>query len=88
MQPLIALHSLLVVICPVLEDPGNGTVDVSGNRSGDTAVYSCNVGFTLDGENRTCGDDGQWSGSEPTCVSTLRAHLSHAVKVFNDSSCS
>ena len=55
--------------CPDLENPGDGTVDISGNRPGDTAEYSCNVGFTLDGEDtRTCGQDGQWSGSELTCV--------------------
>ena len=62
----------VVVTCPNLENPGNGTVDVSGNQPGDTAVYSCNDGFTLDGEDtRTCGQDGKWSGSEPTCVGTL-----------------
>ena len=59
------------MICPDLENPDNGIVDVSGNQPGDTAVYTCNDGFTLDGENRTCGQDGKWSGSEPTCVGTL-----------------
>ena len=60
-----------VMSCPDLENPGNGTVDVSGNQPGDTAVYSCNDGFTLDGvDMRTCGENGQWSGSEPTCICT------------------
>ena len=60
------------MICPDLENPDNGIVDVSGNQPGDTAVYSCNDGFTLDEvDTRTCGQDGQWSGSEPTCVGTL-----------------
>ena len=59
----------VAVTCPNLENPGNGTVDVSGNQPGDTAVYSCDDGFTLDGvDTRTCGENGQWSGSEPTCV--------------------
>ena len=44
-------------------------VDISGNQPGDFAVYICDVGFISDGDDtRTCGDDGQWSGSEPTCV--------------------
>ena len=68
------MFCLLVVVmtCPDLENPDNGIVNVSGNQPGDTAEYSCNAGFALDGEDtRTCGQDGQWSGSEPTCVSTL-----------------
>ena len=68
------MFCLLVVVmtCPDLENPDNGTVVVSGNQPGDTAVYSCDFGFTLDEEDtRTCGQDGQWSGSEPTCVGKL-----------------
>ena len=62
----------VVVTCPSLENPVNGTVDVSGNQTGDTAVYSCDFGFIPDGEaTRTCGEDGQWSGSEPTCICKL-----------------
>ena len=64
------------IICPNLEDPPNGIVIVSGNKPGDTAMYICDVGFTPDGEDmRTCGDDGQWSGSEPMCVGKFTQHI-------------
>ena len=68
---------VVVVTCPNLENPVNGTVDVSGNQPGDTAVYSCDFGFAPDGvDTRTCGEDGLWSGSEPTCVCKLTTHRS------------
>ena len=54
-----------------LENIQNGTVRVDGNQprlEGDTAEYSCNSGYQLNGtQNRTCGEDGQWSGQEPRC---------------------
>ena len=76
---------VVTVTCPSLPNPGNGIVDVRGNQPGDTAVYSCNPGFTLDGEGaRTCVEDGEWSGDEPTCISKLayivcRMLFSHAL---------
>jgi len=54
--------------CPDLSDPENGNVEVSGTGVGGTAIYSCDAGFTLLGEDRrVCTTDGLWSGSEPTC---------------------
>ena len=42
---------------------GNGTFE------GKMAVYSCNAGYQIQGTaNRTCGSDGFWSGSAPTCL--------------------
>ena len=45
----------------------NGTVVVSINKS--IVTYSCEPGFTLDGNNvRVCQSDGSgWDGSVPTC---------------------
>ena len=56
--------------CPVLMDPANGTVVLSGRSSGDTATYSCDsADFDLVGTAvRTCGDDGMWSGEAPMCI--------------------
>ena len=55
--------------CGNLDDPFNGQVTLTGTSFGSTATYECDSGFTLVGnEERTCQDDGDWSGSDPTCV--------------------
>ena len=54
--------------CPVLSNPVNGAVSMAGQNIGDTAMYSCNGGFSLVGDvTRTCEAPGVWDGSEPTC---------------------
>ena len=55
--------------CPELSAPANGIVSVTGQRSGDTATYTCNSGYDLVGsEVRTCQPSGMWSGFEPSCA--------------------
>ncbi|XP_064388562.1 E-selectin-like isoform X3 [Halichondria panicea] len=41
------------------------------------ATYTCDTGYTLNGGNttRTCGSDGVWSGSAPTCQATCSENL-------------
>ncbi|CAI7994708.1 P-selectin [Geodia barretti] len=57
-----------MVMCPTLNDPDNGNLNLSGNSLGDTAVYTCNTGYNLMGESiLTCGADSQWSGNPPVC---------------------
>ena len=52
-------------MCPPLNDPENGNVNVSG---GQTAECTCNNGFNLIGDPiLMCGPDGQWSGNPPVC---------------------
>ena len=59
-----------VPTCPVLDPPKDGLVSQSGTSIGDTATYSCILGFELVGNNRrTCVEPGQWSGAEPSCRS-------------------
>ncbi len=71
-------HSFYILLSPVvlcfdlLTLTDGGIVYSSGsanNRSVNaTATYSCNASFSLVGEAvRTCGSDGVWSGSAPTC---------------------
>ena len=49
-------------------DPANGMVTVTGNSPGDTATYTCNDGYILEGSaSQTCGPDGAWSDVPPTC---------------------
>lgn len=53
-------------------NPGPGRLAVSQPSStfNSTATYSCqSVGYNIDGDiQRTCGADGSYSGSEPTCT--------------------
>ena len=62
-----------VVTCPTLTDPTNGIVDVPSNNLESTATYACDTGYNLTGGSsiRTCGSDGVWSGSDPTCTCKL-----------------
>lgn len=57
--------------CNSLSAPLQGTVDTSNsNTYPSTATYNCNTGYRLEPANvaRTCGTNGQWSGTAPTCV--------------------
>lgn len=54
--------------CPSLLDPQNGMVMMMGRSFGSKAMYSCELGFMLEGEmTRTCQKNGEWSGEEPRC---------------------
>lgn len=55
-------------ICPVLQDPANGNVEVSNNTVGSTANYSCIDDYMLVGpQERICTADVGWSGQDPAC---------------------
>ena len=62
-----------VVDCRTLHTPTNGQVShPDGTTFGQTATYSCKIGYNLVGDNaRMCKADGMWSGSEPTCQGVL-----------------
>ncbi len=59
--------------CPGLTVSANGMISynmgTASLRPMDTvATYTCVTGYTLNGgTTRTCGSDGVWSGSAPTC---------------------
>ena len=54
--------------CPILIGPANGFVNVTGNSPGDSATYTCDPDYDLVGmSKRVCGNDGEWSGTAPTC---------------------
>ncbi len=66
---LIQYH-LYTVVCMTLTSPTNGVISYSDPTLGNAtmATYSCNAGYTfIGGSTRTCGSDGVWSGSPPTC---------------------
>ena len=59
--------------CPSLDDIPNGSVSLSGNTTGDIAVYTCDDGFELVGDpTRVCMNDTTWSGEPPTCRRKLK----------------
>ena len=66
--------------CPRLSAPGNGAVTVNGFTAGDVAVYYCEDGFELVGdETRECMSNSEWSGQTPSCQispgNELHVHL-------------
>lgn len=59
-----------LAVCRNLTDPTNGTVTITGTSPNSQATYSCNEGFfTSDATNRTCNENGIWTGEEPVCES-------------------
>ncbi|XP_064386386.1 CUB and sushi domain-containing protein 3-like isoform X2 [Halichondria panicea] len=63
-----------VTCSDILLTISNGAITYAGGSTnnrpvGATGTYTCNTGYTLNGgtTNRTCGSDGMWSGSAPTC---------------------
>lgn len=55
-----------VARCPSLSNPSNGQVEVTGS----VAVYECESGYRLDGENQRLCDNNtaQWLGAAPQCT--------------------
>ena len=51
----------------VSEGSAAGSGDVI--EYGTVVTYTCNIGYVLTGGDalRTCSDEGEWSGGEPTC---------------------
>ena len=61
------------VRCPQLQDPVNGEVIITGDTPSSTATYFCNSGYELKGAKiRTCQINGEWSGTDPVCIGTIR----------------
>ena len=63
--------SAIDVMCPELNAPANGMVMVPSRIYNSVATYSCDDGYSRDGnEMRTCQDNAMWTGSgDVTCLS-------------------
>ena len=62
------LFVYVVVDCGSLEDPDNGQVEFSNTTFESTANYTCDLGYSLNGNStRTCEGSGEWSGNQPSC---------------------
>ena len=67
---IIIVTITLVAECGFLMDPDNGLVTLTGSSFGSIATYVCDTEFNLIGNmQRTCQENEDWSGSEPTCQS-------------------
>ena len=64
------IYNLTEIFCDGLNPPLNGQVSTDTLRHGGTAVYTCNLGYNLDGaDTRVCEGEGTWSESAPICRS-------------------
>ena len=67
------MHMVLGVDCDVLDTIENGYIEYSdGTVYQSVATYNCHNGHNLamtGDEMRTCGSDGMWNGTAPTCNS-------------------
>ena len=55
-------------MCPLIENPENGRVMIDGQDIGDTAEFSCDDGFYIDGSVVwVCGGNGEWNESATFC---------------------
>ncbi len=68
----------MMIPCPYLMIPANGepiivtysmnSVDTNKLPVNTVATFNCTSGYALSGDTtRTCGCDGNWSGSDPVC---------------------
>ncbi|XP_052257736.1 sushi, von Willebrand factor type A, EGF and pentraxin domain-containing protein 1-like [Dreissena polymorpha] len=54
--------------CPALQNILHGYVNSSGLNNGDTASYTCELGYTLSSSStRFCTSNRTWNSSEPSC---------------------
>lgn len=71
------------VLCDNLFSPLNGDVSLTGTAFQDTATYTCDEGYVLNGdETRECLSTGSWSGEEPVCdrmLCSLNTFIVHIV---------
>ena len=58
----------VVVYCPGLDAPANGTKTGNETACGSVVSFTCDAGLELRGPlKRTCMTDGSWSGDETIC---------------------
>uniref|UniRef100_A0A3B1IYC1 Selectin E n=1 Tax=Astyanax mexicanus TaxID=7994 RepID=A0A3B1IYC1_ASTMX len=70
---------LSAVLCPALEDPANGRMTCSGERSsyGSICSFSCNEGFQLKGTPEvSCTESAEWSQEMPYCEAVQCSEIS------------
>ena len=80
---IIILCATEIIDCGIPEGIESGNVQFSDTVEGSLARYECQTGYTLLGDDpvRICQDDGQWSGSVPSCNRMLinYAHIQYVL---------
>jgi len=77
----VTLILVLLVTCPPLDTPDNGTIDCSLGDDGepnlgDICQFTCDDGFELVGsEIRVCQNDSEWDATEASCTNGLFRYL-------------
>ena len=75
----MSLFYILIVSCPPLTAPSNGTINCSLGDDGvlsyeDTCSFTCDTDYVLTGsDTRTCQSDGSWSGSNTICTGSYNS---------------
>ena len=73
--------------CADIKKIRKGKVLGAGVSPGSKRTFSCNKKWTLSGlQELTCLNDGQWSGSQPTCVpegEKVKIHFHSAVLLLH-----
>ena len=60
-------YSFITVLCPNLTAPANGSLLMTGNYEGAVANFSCDTGYTLNGQAILICVDGSWNDVSPVC---------------------
>ena len=62
------IYELALIDCGPLTSPANGVVSYPATTYTETATYSCDTGYYVNGvTTRTCQANSTWSEVEPTC---------------------
>ena len=68
MNPNKNVHVFNFTECGSPPSPGNGSVIHNSNVTNGIATYTCNDGFTLEGNmHRVCINGSGWNGTLPMC---------------------
>ena len=70
---IFLLHHISVISCGNPGLPLYASISQSTWLYGDTVVYTCDIGYkhTSGDMERTCQEDGQWSGTFPNCTGRI-----------------
>ena len=64
--------------------PTNGEVEVKGRKPGSVAHFTCDEGYSMPTDtSQTCGNDLEWTGTQPECISEYIAKFIMSALVNN-----
>ena len=78
------LSLVLVVYCPELSSPGNGTILSNSTEFGTEVCFNCSTGFQLIGDSCVaCKANATWSGNEPHCIGAQPENLTALLFIYS-----